>query len=319
MSTRIPMPEASRRSPASASGRRKRHVAGNSDPTPRASAPISDIKDSNIASKPVLKLVSNSNAATGDSSNQSDMDSSLGILSPSEMKSSGLMTASQASSTQGWANMTRSRTFTREDPKEDHDLVVEDIETHHHHRRAATNVKRFKLNTNQIEAVDDDTTLLMSRTEELLHSAKTYDTKKMSMTSTCRSRQSAAAVMAAVDDQDYPDVADTLKFRTESLLHSKSSRRKKKKKESVIQEVQVAGQQTDSSGSSWSNIPRCFNVTTSMLSSDAGISSMPSSMISNVSESDQRSPHQSHFAIDVSLSNFSIVVASSMSKESLFC
>ena len=46
---------------------------------------------------------------------------------------------------------------------------------------------------------------------------------------------------------------------------------------------------TDSSGSSWSNIPRCFNVTTSVLSSDAGISSMPSSMISNVSDSVQES------------------------------
>ena len=45
---------------------------------------------------------------------------------------------------------------------------------------------------------------------------------------------------------------------------------------------------TDSSGSSWSNIPRCLNTvqTTSMLSSDAGISSMPSSMISNISETE---------------------------------
>ena len=46
---------------------------------------------------------------------------------------------------------------------------------------------------------------------------------------------------------------------------------------------------SDSSGSSWSNIPRCFQnpdscITASVLSSDAGISSMPSSMISNISE-----------------------------------
>ena len=51
---------------------------------------------------------------------------------------------------------------------------------------------------------------------------------------------------------------------------------------------QIAMNATDSSGSSWSNIPRCLNTvqTTSMLSSDAGISSMPSSMISNISETE---------------------------------
>merc|ERR1712018_1027224 len=88
----------------------------------------------------------------------------------------------------------------------------------------------------------------------------------------------------------YPDVSDALKFCTESLLHSKTRRKKRKTapKESVVIQDQIAATATDSSGSSWSNIPRCLNTvqTTSMLSSDAGISSMPSSMISNISETE---------------------------------
>ena len=80
---------------------------------------------------------------------------------------------------QAWAtaNMSRSRTFTRElnDPKAQDELVVEDIETNDRKIQTSCSsnrtrqVKKFKLNTFQIEA-DDDTRNLMSRTESLLQS-----------------------------------------------------------------------------------------------------------------------------------------------------
>ena len=169
--------------------------------------------------------------------------------------------------------MTRSRTFTRElnDPKVEHDLVIEDLDSNQS-KRTKPSVKKFKLNTKQIEA-DEETSILMSRTEELLHS----------MPSTSKIPIKTSVYSRPLDEHKYPDVTDTLKFRTESLLYSKSKKKKvakKEQKQTIISETA-----TDSSGSSWSNIPRCFNVTTSLLSSDAGISSMPSSMISNVSDS----------------------------------
>ena len=237
--------------------RRKRHIAGN-EPIKTREA-ISDINDKQARSKSVLT--------------ESDMDSSLGILSPTDLNLGDLaMTASQASN-QGWTSMTRSRTFTRElnDPKIEHDLVIEDLDNKVIKPRKPS-VKKFKLNTKQIEA-DEETSMLMSRTEELLRS--TPSTSKIPIMTACPTRP--------LDDHKYPDVTDTLKFRTESLLYSKSKKKKVTKKEQKpIAHHETA---TDSSGSSWSNIPRCFNVTTSLLSSDAGISSMPSSMISNVSDS----------------------------------
>ena len=146
--TKIPILESSKRSPALS--RRKRHIAGNE---PVKTKELTDIKDAKIQSKSVLT--------------ESDMDSSLGILSPSDLNNIGdmAMTASQASN-QGWTTMTRSRTFTREinDPKVENDLVVEDLDP-----VIKKPVKKFKLNTKQIEA-DEDTSMLMSRTEELLRS-----------------------------------------------------------------------------------------------------------------------------------------------------
>lgn len=166
----------------------------------------------------------------------------------------------------GWTsnNMIRSRTFTRElnDPKAENDLIVEEFVDHEPKKKK--DVKRFKLNTTEIES---EASLLMSRTEELLHSH--YNKK---IPGICKSEKS----LIPSANSEFPDVGDTLKLRTESLLHSKT--RKKKKKTKIECE--------NNHESSWSNIPRCFNVTTSMLSSDAGISSMPSSMISNVSESE---------------------------------
>ena len=82
-----------------------------------------------------------------------EMDSSLGILSPSDMKTSEIMsmTASQASN-QGWTGMNRSRTFTRElnDPKAEDDLIIEELEPKIVPKK---HVKRFKLNTTQIEVL----------------------------------------------------------------------------------------------------------------------------------------------------------------------
>ena len=118
-------------------------------------------------------------------------------------------------------------------------MIVEDLESQDHPKSSLTTknrqIKKFKLNTFQIEA-EEETQILMSRTE--------------------------------------------------ALLHSKTKRKKKKRDLMVPIPDQAA---TDSSGSSWSNIPRCFQnpdscITASILSSDAGISSMPSSMISNISE-----------------------------------
>ena len=102
------------------------------------------------------------------------MDSSLGILSPSDLNNIGdyAMTASQASNS--WTQMTRSRTFTREinDPKVENDLVIEDLDP-----VVKKPVKKFKLNTKQIEA-DEDTSMLMSRTEELLRSVPSSSTSR---------------------------------------------------------------------------------------------------------------------------------------------
>ena len=103
--TKIPVLESSKRSPALS--RRKRHIAGNEPIKTKAKA-ISDINDAKAHSKSVMT--------------ESDMDSSLGILSPTDLNLGDLaMTASQASN-QGWTTMTRSRTFTRElnDPKVEH-------------------------------------------------------------------------------------------------------------------------------------------------------------------------------------------------------
>ena len=265
--TKIPVLESSKRSPALL--RRKRHIAGN-EPIKTKAKPISDINDAKAHSKSVMT--------------ESDMDSSLGILSPTDLNLGDLaMTASQASN-QGWTTMTRSRTFTRElnDPKIEHDLVIEDLDNQS--KRNKPSVKKFKLNTKQIEA-DEETSILMSRTEELLHS----------MPSTSRIPIKTSIYSRPLDDHKYPDVTDTLKFRTESLLYSKSKKKKAKKEQK--QPAMIAETATDSSGSSWSNIPRCFNVTTSLLSSDAGISSMPSSMISNVSDSVHDSNAKVHVAI----------------------
>ena len=69
--------------------------------------------------------------------------------------------------------MNRSRTFTRElnDPKAEDDLIIEELEPKIVPKK---HVKRFKLNTTQIEA-DEETSMLMSRTEELLQSRKTFN------------------------------------------------------------------------------------------------------------------------------------------------
>ena len=241
-STKIPLPEAHKNSPGLA--RRKRHLAGGVE-TSVCPPIIADIKDVKAGSRPVL------------SNKSSDMDcSSLGILSPSDMKTS-------------WTNsMVRSRTFTRElnDPKAEHDLVIEDLESADDKKKSGSSskkVKKFKLNTVQIEA-DPETSMLMSRTEELRKSVAI-----MPKTSTC---PQAAQVL---DCDSIPDV--DLKSRTESLLYSKSTRKKKSKKKSSLENEESA-----SGSASWSNIPKCLNV--SVLSSDAGISSMPSSMISEHEE-----------------------------------
>ena len=90
--TRIPVPEARRSSPSVS--RRKRHVAGSESVKKNE---MTDILDPNVKSKPVLP--SGGAGSHRVSESDAEMDSSLGILSPSDMKTSGLMsmTASQAS------------------------------------------------------------------------------------------------------------------------------------------------------------------------------------------------------------------------------
>ena len=114
-STRIPLPESAKRS----QNQRKRHLAGSQE----SSTNIHDLKDSRIQSRPVLQQQQNP------SDIHSDMESSLGILSPTEilksefvsMSSSQMSNNNNNNNNQGWtsSNMTRSRTFTRElnDPK----------------------------------------------------------------------------------------------------------------------------------------------------------------------------------------------------------
>ena len=139
--------------------------------------------------------------------------------------------------------------------------------------------------------------MLISRTEELLNSKRTYEPCKISA-------QSPHKPVIQNPESEYPDVTDALKFRTESLLYSRTRKKKKNRHSAPPREViprnqePIIGNNPDPGSGSWSNIPRCFNVTTSMLSSDAGISSMPSSMISNVSETEVSS--RTNVAADLS-------------------
>merc|ERR1712242_198950 len=104
----------------------------------------------------------------------------------------------------------------------------------------------------------------MSRTEELLQSKRTFNPSRQRFPAPEPRNYCPTGNEAST----YPDVSDALKYRTESLLHSKTRRKKRKTapKESVVIQDQIAATATDSSGSSWSNIPRCLNTvqTTSM-------------------------------------------------------
>lgn len=256
---------------------RKRHVAGQPATSSISALPdsknrieIKAIYDTKTTSKAVLNPP-NPAAKSGESE---EMDSSFGILSPSDMNAE-----------ESWT-MIRSRTFTRElnDPQAENDLIVEDLDFKKTEEKSKKSVKKFKLNIVE-EHHQSDTNKLMNRTEELLKSKKSFDAAKAQLP---LGGQQAVVVKSkqTMTQQDFPDVAESLKFRTESLLHSKTRRKKKKTKAEHHKKLVVENTTDSGSGSSWSNIPRCFNVTTSMLSSDAGISSMPSSMISNISESE---------------------------------
>jgi hypothetical protein len=306
-SSSIPVPEAKKGSSSSAPAlvRRKRHLAG-SDDLNMSDGFDNELKDSHVNSKQVqLKKTSTAQGESTSTNSGTDMDSSLGILSPSDMKS-GLpsMSASMASNqgSSGWTGepvLTRSRTFTRElnDPQAEEDVTIEDLDvtlkSEDVQQPVPTKrrqVKKFKLNTNQIENVqDDNTNLLMSRTDRLLKSKKSPSSvikvpKKIIVSSSMMNDDAAAA--AAADN--YPDVTDTLKSRTEALLHSRSRTKKKKSQPKQVVKsmppIEVIENFDSGSGSSWSNIPHGLKdavITASVLSSDAGISSMPSSMISN--------------------------------------
>ena len=76
--TRIPLPENAKRS----QNQRKRHLAGSQESAHGLSSAIQDLKDAKIQSRPVLQQQQNVHAGAP----ESDMDSSLGILSPSDMK-----------------------------------------------------------------------------------------------------------------------------------------------------------------------------------------------------------------------------------------
>ena len=110
-------------------------------------------------------------------------------------------------------------------------------------RPSSANVKKFKLNTFQIEA-DEDTRDLMSRTESLLQSSKSGNgssnnspmksrettTNKKSFkkssnnTTTIRHEEQNKSSNNIVSDIS----AETFQSRTEALLHSKTKRKKKK-------------------------------------------------------------------------------------------
>ena len=79
--------------------------------------------------------------------------------------------------------------------------------------------------------------MLMSRTEELLQSKKTFNPARQMFPSSSAPRN----YPQQNETHMYPDVSDTLKFRTESLLHSKTRRKKRKTapKEAVVIQDQV--------------------------------------------------------------------------------
>ena len=170
------------------------------------------------------------------------------------------------------------------------ELIVEDLESQDHPKSSLTTknrqIKKFKLNTFQIEA-EEETQILMSRTEALLQSKLRYSSMKTELNNTKKSTKKTSLQNYESTNKNVSEISvEAFKSRTEALLHSKTKRKKKKRDLMVPIPDQAA---TDSSGSSWSNIPRCFQnpdscITASILSSDAGISSMPSSMISNISE-----------------------------------
>ena len=272
---------------------RKRHLAGGSPASSSAipesnsknnrhhhsNSNIQDLKDTRIQSRSVLQQQQTNPAP------ESDMESSLGILSPSDMKSEFVImqTSNNASGGGGcvdsvinfrnnnnnnennhqgggWtSDMIRSRTFTRElnDPKAESELIVEDLEAgiipkprknnNINIRPPSANVKKFKLNTFQIEA-DEDTRILMSRTESLLRSNKSRNGsnstmkssestakksfKKSSNNTTTTTTTTAAAFRHEEQNKTSNIVSDisaeTFQSRTEALLHSKTKRKKKK-------------------------------------------------------------------------------------------
>ena len=77
--------------------------------------------------------------------------------------------------------------------------------------------------------------MLMSRTEELLQSKKTFNPSRQRFPAP----ESRNYFQTGNEATAYPDVSDALKFRTESLLHSKTRRKKRKAapKESVVIQV----------------------------------------------------------------------------------
>lgn len=211
------------------------------------------------------------------------MESSLGILSPSDMKSEFVIMSTTSNNVAlsgdrgcmdsvinfrnnnnnitgnnqggGWtgSDMIRSRTFTRElnDPKAESELIVEDLDqeeekipntkprkNNNNIRQTSVNVKKFKLNTFQIEA-DDDTRILMSRTESLLQSSKSRNGSnnstimKSSESSTGKKSFKKLSNNTNTRHEESSNIvsdisAETFQSRTEALLHSKTKRKKKK-------------------------------------------------------------------------------------------
>ena len=82
----------------------------------------------------------------------------------------------------------------------------------------------------------------MSRTEELLQSRKTFNPSRQRFPApepAHRTYSQPPCSSEASSTTMYPDVSDALKFRTESLLHSKTRRKKRKTapKESLVIQV----------------------------------------------------------------------------------
>ncbi len=282
---------------------RKRHTAGVAALN-KNSKGLDGLGDATVKSKQVPLNNSKTSTAT-----ESDMDSSLGILSPSDMKSDLSSLSTSVVSNCGWTNnsvMTRSRTFTRDQDNlqeaeasqlendcslEDLDKTYTVVEKEFSSPIKSKEIKKFKL---EIEEDSDKevipevvkqnknkpTSLLVARTERLLKSKPKPLPRSNLVPNTNKKRSEVL-----LDEKALENLGEDLKSRTNELLHSKTRRKKK-----IVKAKDNPNDTFDASNAAFSNMFKPglgTEITASVLSSDAGISSMPSSMISNHSTSQE--------------------------------